>query len=147
MKRRIEDILSTDGVYVSPTMGVSMRPMLRQGRDRIIVVPVTGRLKRYDVPLYRRGKDYVLHRIVKVRPDDYVVLGDNCLAKEYVRDEQIIGVLTAFYRGTHYVNVRNPFYRLYAAAWQLTHPLRLAAARFRHLRSALYRRLKGKNNQ
>ncbi len=145
MKRRIEDILSTDGIYVSPTMGVSMRPMLRQGRDRIIVVPVTGRLKRYDVPLYRRGKDYVLHRIVKVRPEDYVVLGDNCLAKEYVRDEQIIGVLTAFYRNTRYVSVGNPFYRFYAAAWQLTHPLRLATARFRRVYSALCRRLTGED--
>ena len=89
-KRTIEETLAREGVYASPTRGVSMRPMLRQGKDRIILVPAQGRLGKYDVPLYRRGKDYVLHRIVKVRPEDYVVLGDNCVALEYVKDEQIV---------------------------------------------------------
>ena len=107
-KQRIEDVLTRDGVYVSPTVGVSMRPMLRQGKDRVILVPPNGRLKRYDVPLYRRGKDYVLHRIIAVRPEDYVVLGDNCIAREYVRDEQIVGVLAGFYRNRRYVDLRDP---------------------------------------
>ena len=31
------------------------------------------RLKKYDVPLYRRGADYVLHRVVKVLPESYVI--------------------------------------------------------------------------
>lgn len=143
MKRSIEDILSKDGIYVSPTVGVSMRPMLRQARDRIIVVPRQGRLQKYDVPLYRRGEDYVLHRIVKVRTDDYVVLGDNCIAREYVRDSQIIGVLAGFYRDRRYVDVRNPLYRFYAAAWQLTHPVRVFLARLHGMQARLLRLFSG----
>lgn len=132
-KRTIEETLAREGVYASPTRGVSMRPMLRQGKDRIILVPAQGRLGKYDVPLYRRGKDYVLHRIVKVRPEDYVVLGDNCVALEYVKDEQIVGVLTGFYRGTRYVDAKNRLYRGYAALWQLTWPWRRLRCRIRRL--------------
>ena len=140
--RSIESVLAENGVYVSPTVGVSMRPMLRQGKDRVILVPPQGRLKKYDVPLYRRGKDYVLHRIVAVRPDDYVVLGDNCVAREYVRDEQIIGVLTGFYRGERYVELTNPFYRVYRILWQGTWPVRCLMPRMRSIAGGLLRRIK-----
>ncbi|MBO4853555.1 MAG: hypothetical protein J5482_00210 [Oscillospiraceae bacterium] len=137
----IEDILAQNGIYVSPTVGVSMRPMLRQGKDRVILMPPQGRLKKYDVPLYRRGKDYVLHRIVAVRPDDYVVLGDNCIAREYVRDEQIIGVLTGFYRGERYVKLTDPFYRAYRFLWQGTWPLRRLLSRVRSIAGRVVRRI------
>ena len=70
---RIEDVLREKGLYVSTTAGVSMYPMLRDRRDTIMIRPAEGRLKKYDVPLYRRGKAYVLHRIVKVLPDSYVI--------------------------------------------------------------------------
>lgn len=65
----IEEVLASQGVYISTTSGVSMYPMLRDRRDTIIIRPVSGRLKKYEVPLYRRGEDYVLHRIVKVTPE------------------------------------------------------------------------------
>ena len=54
-EQRIEDRLKEDGIYAGLTTGVSMRPMLRTGRDTILISPVEGRLKKYDVPLYRRG--------------------------------------------------------------------------------------------
>ena len=68
----IEDALNEKGVYVSTTSGVSMYPMLRNRRDTIIVKPPTAPLKKYDVPLYRRGDDYVLHRIIG--KDDFSLL-------------------------------------------------------------------------
>ena len=36
----IEDALATQGMYVGTTVGVSMRPMLRNRRDTIIVEPL-----------------------------------------------------------------------------------------------------------
>ena len=71
-KRKIEDVLRQEGMYVSTTVGVSMFPMLRNRQDTIIVMPYEGRLKKYDVPLYKRGSDYILHRIIEVRPDSYL---------------------------------------------------------------------------
>ena len=52
----IEEQLKSQGVYVSTTVGWSMWPMLRNRRDRIVVLPVGEEgLKRYDLPLYRLG--------------------------------------------------------------------------------------------
>ena len=64
-KKQIEDVLREEGLFVSTTVGVSMFPMLRNRRDTIIVRPYEGRLKKYDVPLYKRGSDYILHRIIE----------------------------------------------------------------------------------
>lgn len=86
----------------------NMQPMLRQGRDLFTVAPKgPERCKKYDVVLYRRPSDpYVLHRIIEVRPDSYVILGDNCIAKEYgIRDEDILGVLTSFQHNGHTISV------------------------------------------
>ena len=43
-KHKIEDVLNEKGLYVGPTVGVSMLPMLKNRRDTIIVRPKTGRL-------------------------------------------------------------------------------------------------------
>ena len=98
-KLTLEECLAENGFLTYRIRGVSMQPMLRQGRDLFTVIPKgPERCKKYDVVLYRRQSDpYVLHRIIEVRPDSYVILGDNCIAKEYgIRDEDILGVLTSF---------------------------------------------------
>ena len=58
--QRIEDVLETQGMYVSTTVGVSMYPMLRDRRDTVVISPCKGILQKYDVPLYRRGHNYFL---------------------------------------------------------------------------------------
>ena len=123
-KPTIESILADTGVYVCATWGVSMRPMLRQHRDTVIIVPPTGRLKKYDVPLYRRGKDYVLHRVVRPIPGGYLIRGDNCTSLERVREEQVIGVLESFYRNGKSVAVTDRGYRAYARVWAALFPIR-----------------------
>lgn len=72
----LEEELRSGKTCVSTTVGDSMEPMLRNRRDTIIIEPVHGRLKRYDLPLYRRpdGK-YVLHRILHVKRKDISSVG------------------------------------------------------------------------
>ena len=124
-RKTIEESLEESGIYVGLTKGVSMRPMLREGRDTILITPKVGRLKKYDVPLYRRGEDYVLHRVVEVREDNYVICGDNCLEREYgVKDDQIVGVLSGFRRGGKYVAIDDVWYLLYAKLWVGLYPIR-----------------------
>ena len=94
----IEQVLEQTGVYVGPTVGVSMLPMLKNRRDSIIVAKKTERLKPLDVALYKRGDDYVLHRVLKPVDGAYIIRGDNCYSDEYILEEQVIGVLTEFYR-------------------------------------------------
>ena len=79
--------------------GISMLPMLRQGRDCVILSPVPEKLKKYDLPLYRRddGK-YVLHRVVKV-DETYTCIGDNQFVYEPgLRHDQMIAVVSALCR-------------------------------------------------
>ena len=82
--------------------GVSMLPLLREGRDLFIVhrKEAGEKCRPGDVVLYRRPPShYVLHRVMNVRDGDYVILGDNCIAREYgIRDEDILGIMTGYIR-------------------------------------------------
>ena len=142
---RIEDALASQGVYVGTTVGVSMRPMLRNRRDTVIVEPLGGRrLRRFEVPLYRRGDAYVLHRCVEVHECGYTMLGDNCLNKERdIPDERVIGVLTGFYRGDKPVNMDGFPYRAYVRTWYALYPLRRCAMCARALAGRARRRILG----
>lgn len=114
-----DEVLARDGKLVYTCVGTSMMPLLRQKKDLLIIEPPRGKLKRYDVPLYKRdsGK-YILHRILKVRKDGYVICGDNQWRREYgVTDRQIIGVLTAFVRDGKVIPVTDKGYRMYVRLW------------------------------
>ena len=110
------------------TRGISMRPMLREHKDIVIIERVNRKLKKYDVPLYRRPNcdRFVLHRIVKITDKGYVIRGDNLLFNEYdVTDDDIIGVLKAFYRdGKYYDCATSKAYKAYVIINQLYSPLR-----------------------
>ncbi len=119
-----EQLAAGMSVSFSPR-GVSMLPMIRQGRDTVELSPVEGRLKKYDLPLYQRDDGhYVLHRIVKV-DEFYTCIGDNQLSLEYpVRHDQVIAVVTAFTRDGKRTEVTNLWYRLYCRFWHITRPIR-----------------------
>ena len=126
-----EEYLDRNGSLTYSNLGVSMLPLLRQGRD-LFTVEKKGpeRCRVGDVALYRRGRDYVLHRIVEVRENDYVLLGDNCVQREYgVTDADILGVLTGFVRDGKTISVRDPAYRLYTGVWLRTEKPRIFCKR------------------
>lgn len=100
--------------------GISMEPLLKQGRDVFTVEKKKNeRFRKYDVVMYRRPPDkYVLHRIIKVRENDYVILGDNCINKETgITDEDILGVMTSFVRNGKEHKVTDLSYRMYVQLW------------------------------
>ncbi len=141
MSESIESQLKKEGFYVNTTVGVSMRPMLRNRCDRVIIRPVgSERLKKWDLPLYRlpNGK-YIMHRIIDVKDGYYVIRGDNTYVKEKVPDEWVVGVMTEFYRGEKHYTADQRSYRRYAAFWQTIYPiraffhnLRILASRVKH---------------
>ena len=119
-----ECLQAGQGVRFYPR-GISMLPMLRQDIDSVWIEPIRKPLRKYDLPLYRRddGK-YVLHRIVGVG-ETYTCMGDNQIAPEPgLRHDQMLAVVTAFYRGDKYIPVTNPAYRTYCHIWVGLLPLR-----------------------
>ena len=122
-----EDELEQNGSLVFPNKGTSMMPLLRQNRD-LMVIEKKGpeRCKKYDAVLFKRGDSYVLHRILKVREKDYWIVGDNRRTGDYVRDEQILGVLTQVVRDGRTIRATDPGYQLYVHLWCDLFPLRSA---------------------
>lgn len=115
-----ERLAAGQAVRFSPK-GTSMLPMLRQGIDSVVLSPLPGKLKKYDLPLYQRHDgSFVLHRIVRVG-DTYTCIGDNQFQQEHgVRHEQMIGVVTAFYRDQKRWKVFSAAYLVYCRMWHYT---------------------------
>lgn len=126
-KITFEEEIERHGKLIYPNVGTSMMPLIRQGKDLMVIVrKPEGRLKKYDVPLYKRDNgQYVLHRILKVRRDDYVVCGDHCRQKEYgITERHIIGVLDAVVRNGKTISVTDWKYQIYVHLWCDLFPVR-----------------------
>ncbi|WP_107318098.1 hypothetical protein [Kandleria vitulina] len=119
MKSTFEEELQKHGHIAFTNVGVSMMPLIRQNKD-IMLIKKKGkeRCKKYDVVLYKIGNRYILHRIIKVRKNDYVIIGDHCVHKEYgITDQQIIGVLEAVIRDGKRIDQTNKIYQIYVHLW------------------------------
>ena len=126
--KNAEELLKTQDEVMTRTKGISMRPLLRQGRDIVVIKRPQFPLKAGDVPLYRvKGKEeLVLHRILRVKKDGtYIIRGDNLFLKEYVKESQIVGVMKAFYREGRYCDCeKSRKYKLYIILNRASYPLR-----------------------
>lgn len=105
--------------------GVSMLPMLRQGKDCVELSQLPKQLQKYDLPVYRgaNGK-YVMHRVVGLRGDSYLCLGDNTYHYEMVTPERMVAVVCAFSRNGRRISVENRSYRIYCRIWCAIFPAR-----------------------
>lgn len=119
--------------------GTSMLPMLRQGLDTVTLSPAPERLRKFDLPLYRRENgQYVLHRVIRAG-SAYTCMGDNQFAPEPgVGHDQVIALVTAFSRDGREYSVHSPAYWLYCRLWHFSRPVRRLWRRSR----SLLRRLK-----
>ncbi len=140
----LEEALAKHGRVIFPNVGTSMMPLLRQNRDLSVIerrpVDQNGkplRCKKYDVVMYRRRNKYILHRILKVLPNGYVICGDHNRYKEYdINDKDIIGIMTAFVRDGVETPVTDRRYRIYVHLWCNFYLIRSALL---WLKSYLYR--------
>ena len=147
-KSTYEKELETYGKVISTNVGDSMMPLLRQGKDLMVIERrPKGRCRKYDAVLYKLGDKYILHRILKVREKDYVICGDHRIRREYgVTDDQIIGVMTAVVRDGREIPVTDPKYRFYVHLWCDFYHIRAAILYikrlFRHAGRKLFRKKK-----
>ena len=105
----IREKISMDAEVTIWPKGTSMLPMIRQGIDQVVLKKPQGRLKKYDVIFYKRDSgQFVLHRIVKVRKNDYVLCGDNQIEYEYgITDDMVIAVMSAFIHDSEIIKPDN----------------------------------------
>ena len=116
----IKEVLDNGGTFSLTITGTSMYPFILGGRDQVTLSPVPKKLKKNDLPLYRRKNgQFVLHRIVKVCKDGtYTCCGDHQHQLERgLRHEQMIGLATAYVRKGKKLTNKNLIYRFYRMIW------------------------------
>lgn len=115
--------LEMGGTVTFTPNGTSMLPMLRDGKDIVVLKKPEGRLHLFDVPLYRRENgQFVLHRVIDFGHDgSYVMCGDNQFSKEKgIKDGQILAVMTGFHRKGKAYTPNSLRYRVYVNFWYYT---------------------------
>lgn len=124
--KSVKTALSDTGKYETITSGISMYPMLRNGKDIVVIKTPDRPLKRHDVVLYiKEGTNkLILHRIIGFKGDALVIRGDNTYHREIVKRENVLGLLAAFYRKGKYCDCRRLSYRAYVVLMRLFYPVR-----------------------
>ena len=121
----IKEGLDREGFIMSEVKGISMLPTLRENRDRVIIEVPKGELQKGDLVLYKRFDGaYVLHRIIEVGTDEYLIRGDNTYVLEHVPKRNVIGIVTHILRGEKVIEMSDPAYQKYVASLNRIYPLR-----------------------
>ena len=115
------------------TRGRSMEPLFKEKRDIIVIRQIDREPKRGDVVLYpdTHGVILVLHRVLRVKGDKVIIRGDNNFFTETRYKDEIIGIMTSFFREGKYCDItKSKSYKIYTfwilnsyyirAAWRKT---------------------------
>lgn len=117
--------LNKNGVIAFVPKGNSMWPTLKNKKQSVIVKKKTKRLRPMDVALYKRESGAnVLHRVIKTTKLGYIMCGDSQFVLEKVKEENVYGVMTGFYRGKRYIDVNDADYIEKVKKWYKSEKLR-----------------------
>lgn len=118
----ITDFINECKEVVFTARGNSMRPLLRDGKDQLILASAKEKnIGIGDVVLYKRENGaYVAHRIVDIEPDgSYTMLGDAQFQTEKgIRQDQIIAVASGFIIRGKEKSLNSQCYRKYVKFWK-----------------------------
>ena len=111
----ISAVIKNDGKVSIIASGVSMEPFIKNKKDVVTLVEAGRKLRKGDVPLYRRGNGkVVLHRVIGEDKNGYIMRGDNQWTNEYgIKDENILALLYSVKKGSREFKKDSAFCRLY----------------------------------
>jgi len=91
---KFEDVLNKDNELFFTNVGYSMYPLIKE-REDILHIVKSDEFKKGDILLYKSNVDhYVLHRLLKIKKDQYILAGDyNYFKDQPITKEQILGKL------------------------------------------------------
>ena len=106
--------------------GNSMSPFLVHQRDTICFRKPDKELRRGDMVFYQRENgQYIMHRIYKVCPEGYYMVGDAQVGIEGpLREEQIFAVVTKVKRKGKWIDPEDFWWRFFAQIWIRIVPIR-----------------------
>lgn len=106
--------------------GNSMSPFLINERDVICFRKPDRELKKGDIVFYQRlNGQYIMHRIIRVRPEGYDIAGDAQKEIESpVAREQIFAVITKVKRKGRWIGPGNLWWEFFEHIWVNMVPFR-----------------------
>lgn len=119
--------LMRDAEYVPLVIsGYSMTPFLVHDRDTVYLSRAKREFKRGDMVLYRRDSgSYVLHRIYRVEPDSYTMVGDaQTRVERGIRPDQVLALVTAVRRKGKLLRPGSFWWDFFEKVWIRLIPLR-----------------------
>ncbi|MBE6655587.1 MAG: hypothetical protein E7609_01795 [Ruminococcaceae bacterium] len=134
----IRDVLAAGGEFSIKPRGKSMLPYLREGRDSVVLSPLTQNPKKGDILLYLRANGApILHRVVRVERNGTLSMrGDNqYFIERGIRSEQVVAIVKRFSTRGHERHTDSFSSRLYLLRRRMSYP-------FRYLFFGVLRRVK-----
>ena len=121
----IQEMINKDKQVNLTVTGNSMFPLFSHLRDSVTVKKI-NEYKKYDIILYvRNNGDLVLHRIVKVKNNEFYLCGDNQTLIEYpIYPNQVIGKVVSFTRKGKVYDFNSFLSMFYARFWVLSLKIR-----------------------
>lgn len=119
--------LTEQGLEVTiPIFGGSMVPFLADGRDEVLIKKPDRTLKKGDIVFFQRDSGrFILHRIRKVKPEGYYIVGDSQRRIEGpIREEQIFAVVIKAKRHGKWVAPGDFWWEFFEHVWIHMIPLR-----------------------
>lgn len=110
----MQEVLQGGGEFRLFPMGTSMYPLLRQGKDSVILVALDV-VRKGEIYLYRRSNgDFVLHRLIRIAEDGLLTFrGDNQTVEESgIRRDQIIARASKILRDEKAMSPCSRWYRI-----------------------------------
>ena len=106
--------------------GSSMAPFLVHERDSILFSKPDRELRRGDMVFYQRDNgQYVMHRILKVKPEGLYIIGDAQTEVEGpVKPEQVFALVTKVNRKGKWVGPGNFWWWFFSTVWLRLFPIR-----------------------
>ena len=119
MNSSFEKELAEKGFLVYHNVGDSMMPLVKQGRDLMLLRVPNREYRKYDAVLYKRENgQYVMHRIIGSNSEGFIMCGDNRYDKEYgIKKEQVMALLTAVVRDGKELSTDSVWCKIYVHLW------------------------------
>lgn len=139
----LREIAESGKVVSLRIAGSSMSPFLAHGRDYIYFTKPDRELRAGDMVFYqRRNGQYVMHRICRVKPDGYYIVGDAQTEIEGPVDrDQIFALITKVKRKDRIIQPGDFWWEFFEHVWIRMIPLRRPAVLLYGAASRLLRRL------
>lgn len=116
----VERLISEGQSVTIPVKGFSMRPMMRSGKDKVILTAHSDRaIKQGAVMLFRHNGHHIMHRIVKIEGENITFAGDGNYNKtEQATRDDIVATVTAIIRPSgRIISLDSRRWRIYSTLW------------------------------